>query len=121
MVINFPLPKLLKEHLKQSHIYLQKVTFSFTYLRLVEGTLEDMEDGFQISNLALSKATQMILNLVCNDNMNFNDGSCCKSSDHRTTLQTIAFSILGGAILMSLIVLFYEFFCRRKSGSRYYS
>ena len=54
--------------------------------RLVEGTLDSMEDGYHISKLAQSKSTQMILNLVCNDNMNFNDGSCCKSSDHRNVI-----------------------------------
>ena len=31
----------------------------------------------------------MLLNLVCNDNMNFNDGTCCKSSDRPTSLQAI--------------------------------
>lgn len=34
---------------------------------------------------------QMLLNLHCNDNMNFNDGSCCKSSDVPTALQKITF------------------------------
>ena len=32
--------------------------------RLGEGTLEEMEDGFHLTPLALTKATQMILNLV---------------------------------------------------------
>jgi len=87
--------------------------------RLVEGTLEDMEDGFHISDLALSKSTQMILNLVCNDNMNFNDGSCCKSSDHRTSLQTITFSVLGGAGVVSLVLVVYHLVCKRQSIDRY--
>ena len=53
-----------------------------TGTRLGEGTMDDMVvDGVSLSPVALSKATQMVLNLVCNDNMNFNDGSCCKSSD----------------------------------------
>ena len=58
--------------------------------RLAEGTLDSMEDGYHLSSLAITKSTQMILNLVCNDNMNFNDGSCCKSSDHRDN-KTILF------------------------------
>ncbi len=53
--------------------------------RLGEGTLDDMVDGVHLSPVALAKATQMVLNLVCNDNMNFNDGSCCKSSDRYGT------------------------------------
>lgn len=31
----------------------------------------------------------MMLNQHCNDNMNFNDGTCCKSSDNPTNLQII--------------------------------
>ncbi|XP_023335374.1 N-acetylneuraminate 9-O-acetyltransferase [Eurytemora carolleeae] len=90
--------------------------------RLVEGNLEEMVDGFHISDLALSKANQMILNLVCNDNMNFNDGSCCKSSDHRTSLQTITFSILAGAVGLSVIIIIYQLVTRRQvSNSRYQS
>jgi len=84
--------------------------------RLAEGTLDEMKDGLHLSELALSKGTQMILNLVCNDNMNFNDGSCCKSSDHRTSLQTITFSILGGAAAISLVIFVYELMCNRNGG-----
>ncbi len=29
------------------------------------------------------------MNLHCNDNLNFNDGSCCKSSDSATPLQFV--------------------------------
>ena len=87
-------------------------------IRLVEGNLEEMADGFHISDLALSKANQMILNLVCNDNMNFNDGSCCKSSDHRTSLQTITFSILAGAVGLSVIIIIYQLVTRRHVSNR---
>jgi len=86
--------------------------------RLVEGTIDAMEDGYRISALGLGKATQMILNLVCNDNMNFNDGSCCKSSDHRTSLQTVTFTFLGGAIAVSACIILYHLFCRRQSSAR---
>ena len=60
----------------------------------------------------------MILNLVCNDNMNFNDGSCCKSSDHRTSLQTITFSVLGAAVLVSVILVTFHLSCRRQNSDR---
>ena len=40
------------------------VTVWSSLARLGEGTLEEMEDGFHLSPLALAKATQMILNLV---------------------------------------------------------
>lgn len=50
---------------------------------------------------------------VCNDNMNFNDGSCCKSSDKPTSLQTIAFGTLYTALFLSFIILVYELACKR--------
>ena len=51
---------------------------------------------------------------VCNDNMNFNDGSCCKSSDKPTSLQTIAFGTLYTGLILSLIIIVYELICKRK-------
>lgn len=51
---------------------------------------------------------------VCNDNMNFNDGSCCKSSDKPTSLQTIAFGTLYTGLVLSLIIIVYELICKRK-------
>ena len=75
---------------------------------LAEGSMGGSRDGFHMSRIATSKvsindsihhtlrlyfsnvkATQMLLNLVCNDNMNFNDGTCCKSSDRPTSLQAL--------------------------------
>ena len=32
---------------------------------------------------------QMLMNLHCNDKMNFDDGSCCKTADKTTTLQLV--------------------------------
>ena len=62
---------------------------------LVDGTLDKMSDGIHADPLALTQGTQMILNFHCNDNMNFNDGSCCKSSDKPTGLQIITFALFG--------------------------
>ena len=36
---------------------------------------------------------QMLLNLHCNDKMNFNDGTCCKSTDRVTSLQMITMAV----------------------------
>ena len=96
-----------------------KVVLWSSLYRLSEGTLDSMEDGLHMSGLALSKATQMILNLVCNDNMNFNDGSCCKSSDRPTSLQVIAFSVLGVGLCLSHVVIMYEMVCKRHPSHQY--
>ena len=103
---------------------------------LAEGTLDDMTDGFHLAPLALARATQMVLNFVCNDNMNFNDGSCCKSSDHPTSLQVqcltqlrmgaiafccaqvVALGVLAGALGLSLLVGLYEL-CKTQPSHQY--
>ena len=87
---------------------------------LAEGTMDQMTDGFHISELAANKATQMLLNLVCNDNMNFNDGSCCKSSDKPTSLQIIAFIVMGVGLVLTAIIVFYEM-CKRQPSHQYQS
>jgi hypothetical protein len=46
--------------------------------------------------------------------MNFNDGSCCKSSDKPTSLQTIAFGTLYTALFLSIIIIVYELVCKRQ-------
>ena len=85
---------------------------------LAEGTMDQMTDGFHISDLAASKATQMLLNLVCNDNMNFNDGSCCKSSDKPTSLQMIAFTVMGVGLVLTGVIILYEL-CKRQPSHQY--
>ena len=35
----------------------------------------------------------MLLNLHCNDKMNFNDGTCCKTTDRVTSLQLITMAV----------------------------
>ena len=39
--------------------------------------------------LTISLLFQMLMNLHCNDKMNFDDGSCCKTADKTTTLQLV--------------------------------
>ena len=96
-----------------------KVVLWSSLYRLSEGTLDSMEDGLHMSGLALSKATQMILNLVCNDNMNFNDGSCCKSSDQPTSLQIVSLSVLFTGLSLTFIIIVYEVICKRHPSHHY--
>ena len=85
---------------------------------LAEGTMDQSADGFHISQLAANKACQMVLNLLCNDNMNFNDGSCCKSSDRPSSLQVISFIVMGAALALTTVVIFYEV-CKRQPSHQY--
>ncbi|KAG7295882.1 hypothetical protein JYU34_020966 [Plutella xylostella] len=44
-------------------------------------------DGVTLSDTALRHSAQILLNMYCNDHMNFNDGSCCAQPESYTTLQ----------------------------------
>ncbi|XP_063235873.1 N-acetylneuraminate 9-O-acetyltransferase isoform X2 [Bacillus rossius redtenbacheri] len=64
--------------------------------RLVaRGTLDESADGLHLGPLGLRHAAQILLNLHCNDNMNFDDGTCCSSAEPYTALQVVTFSLLG--------------------------
>uniref|UniRef100_T1INP0 Cas1p 10 TM acyl transferase domain-containing protein n=1 Tax=Strigamia maritima TaxID=126957 RepID=T1INP0_STRMM len=64
--------------------------------RLVsQGYNLDSEDGLHIGKIALNSDTQILLNLYCNDPMNYNDGTCCSRAEPITTLQIISLSSLG--------------------------
>jgi len=57
--------------------------------RLVsQGEMNDSPDGLHSSNASLRLRSQILLNLYCNDHMNFNDGTCCSSTEPYTSLQS---------------------------------
>ena len=37
---------------------------------------------------------QMLMNMYCNERMNFKDGTCCRSPESASTLQIVTFTIL---------------------------
>ncbi|KAI5637510.1 10 TM acyl transferase domain found in cas1p domain-containing protein [Phthorimaea operculella] len=56
--------------------------------RLVsQGAMSD--DGTLLSDTALRHCAQILLNMFCNDHMNFNDGSCCAAPEPYTRLQMV--------------------------------
>ncbi|KAJ8927725.1 hypothetical protein NQ314_019786 [Rhamnusium bicolor] len=64
-------------------------------VRLVgQGMILESPDGIHLAQKALRHDTQILLNMYCNDYMNFNDGTCCSSVEARTTLQIVTFAIL---------------------------
>lgn len=65
-------------------------------LRLIaQGLLDESSDGFYMGNRARQHGIQVLLNMYCNDHMNFKDGSCCSSRERSTTLQYITFCVMG--------------------------
>lgn len=63
--------------------------------RLVaEGMISESPDGVSLASKPLQHSVQILLNMYCNDYMNFNDGTCCSSAESCTTLQIVTFIIL---------------------------
>jgi N-acetylneuraminate 9-O-acetyltransferase len=63
-----------------------------------------MKDG-KLGPIALKHDIQIILNMYCNDNMNYNDGTCCSTSEKYTILQIITYSLF----LVCLTIMFVLF------------
>ncbi|XP_063827945.1 N-acetylneuraminate 9-O-acetyltransferase [Ostrinia nubilalis] len=53
------------------------------------------DDGASLSNTALRHSAQLLLNMFCNDHMNFNDGSCCASPEPHTPLQLLTIALFA--------------------------
>lgn len=55
-----------------------------------------MKDGLNLhsDHTAKKSGAQVLLNVYCNDHMNFQDGSCCTNAEQYTTLQVVTFSVL---------------------------
>ena len=89
--------------------------------RISEMALDRMPGGMYLSDKVVDQGVQMLLNLHCNDNMNFNDGTCCKRTDKITNLQLITISVLIGCAMAYLVKNMYIHCCypypkQRRSG-----
>lgn len=62
---------------------------------IASGLIAEMENGWQLSSLALQHDVQILLNMYCNDYMNYNDGSCCSSAEPYTILQVVTYAVFG--------------------------
>ncbi|XP_045536158.1 N-acetylneuraminate 9-O-acetyltransferase [Papilio machaon] len=59
--------------------------------------------GEALTRTALRHCAQILLNMFCNDHMNFNDGSCCAQPEPYTQLQMLTFALfLLCAVVASL-------------------
>ncbi|GIY77377.1 n-acetylneuraminate 9-O-acetyltransferase [Caerostris extrusa] len=63
---------------------------------------------------ALNYAVQILLNMYCNDHMNYNDGTCCSSPESVTMLQLITFSILGVSCAIAFAMIIHRKWMSRK-------
>ncbi|KAK3082767.1 hypothetical protein FSP39_004725 [Pinctada imbricata] len=77
----------------------------------------DSLDGLHISKPALTLDIMMLLNMYCNDHMNYNDGTCCRIPDGATTLQIITAAFFLVCMLSALALFIYRRRLRR-NGSK---
>ena len=47
------------------------------------------QDGIHLSDTVLKLDAQILLNMYCNNHMNYNDGTCCSDGEPVTVLQII--------------------------------
>ncbi|XP_056631791.1 N-acetylneuraminate 9-O-acetyltransferase [Diorhabda sublineata] len=70
-----------------------------------KGMLQDSPDGIHLAERPRKHNTQILLNLYCNDNMNFNDGTCCSSVEPRTTLQIVTFAVMAMCVTTAIVMI----------------
>lgn len=70
------------------------VDFWWSARLVAQGMVAESPDGIHLAKKPLQHTTQILLNMYCNDNMNFNDGTCCSSAETYTYLQIVTFLIL---------------------------
>lgn len=81
---------------------------------LSQGYANDQEDGLHMAPIPLQYAVQILLNMYCNDQMNFNDGTCCSDPESVTIIQVTTLSFFLVMICMSLsLMVYYKFFNKR--------
>ena len=83
--------------------------------RLVsQGFNDDSLDGLHMGDVALGYAIEILLNMYCNDQMNYNDGTCCADPEPITIIQIITFSVFCVFISTSLAMFFHRTFCKKR-------
>ncbi|KAK6632527.1 hypothetical protein RUM43_013295 [Polyplax serrata] len=89
---------------------LSKVDLLISNRKLSAPFLDDMKDGFILQSEHIAKRTgsQILLNIYCNDKMNFQDGSCCSSAEPYTYLQIVTFVVLFLCFLLAVIAILHE-------------
>ncbi|XP_049281782.1 N-acetylneuraminate 9-O-acetyltransferase [Anopheles funestus] len=62
---------------------------------IASGLVDEFADGQKLSSLTLKHDVQILLNMYCNDYMNYNDGTCCSSAEPYTIIQVTTYAFLA--------------------------
>lgn len=66
------------------------------------GLLDNAVDGWMLNEHGQRLEVQLLWNMYCNDQMNYNDGTCCSSAEPYTSLQIVAYALFGVCIALVL-------------------
>jgi hypothetical protein len=80
--------RIISDTLKYSNVHIWRSS-----TLIVGGLLDEVESCIKPGPIALKHDVQILLNMYCNDNMNYNDGTCCSTSENYTILQIITYSV----------------------------
>lgn len=80
--------RIISETMKYANAQIWRSSTQIAY-----GLIDEMEMGYRLGPIALKHNIQILLNMYCNDNMNYNDGTCCSTSENYTNLQIITYSV----------------------------
>lgn len=86
---------------------------------IAKSYLKDSIDGIHISDPVLKLDSQVLLNMYCNNHMNYNDGTCCSDGEPVTVLQIITACVFGICFVMLCLILMCRLKtrrCRRNGG-----
>ena len=75
------------------------------------------DDGLDMSPLALEYSVQILLNMYCNNQMSFNDGTCCADPEKVTGLQMLTFCTFFIVFITAASLVIYRRIILRKYQS----
>ncbi|EDV95368.1 N-acetylneuraminate 9-O-acetyltransferase [Drosophila grimshawi] len=67
---------------------------------IANGLVDNALDGHRLSAHGQRLQVQLLWNMYCNDQMNYNDGTCCSSAEPHTSLQIVAYALFGVCITL---------------------
>ncbi|CAH8484276.1 unnamed protein product [Schistosoma margrebowiei] len=98
-----------------------KIASATSILDYKEGTAKNnvclemptLSDGYHVSDKAMKENVQILLNLYCNNQMKFSDGTCCRGSEPITPVQEKCFIFYAICVLSTLLCFMYNQFISR--------
>ncbi|KAF7259074.1 hypothetical protein EG68_03536 [Paragonimus skrjabini miyazakii] len=67
-----------------------------------------LSDGFHVSPEAMYQNVQVLLNLYCNNQMKFEDGTCCRSAEPITPVQKRCFIFITLCLVLTALCFVYD-------------